>query len=157
MIVWLYGLTQEEVQQVSPVLSFLEITIIDPMVCDKTPAFIVVGGDASQLPINTPVPLIFLGELDGSLLGAKNVWSLPLPWVQKTLTPILHSISKASKYPAQYGVDLNLHVKRLESLLIRQALVIANGVVSQAAQSLQIQRTTLIEKMRRYNIDKLEP
>jgi DNA-binding NtrC family response regulator len=28
--------------------------------------------------------------------------------------------------------------------------------VSKAAQNLQIQRTTLIEKMRRYNIDKSE-
>lgn len=58
--------------------------------------------------------------------------------------------------PQPSGVNLNLHIRHLESLLIRRALLSAQGVVSKAAQSLQIQRTTLIEKMRRYNIDKSE-
>ena len=40
----------------------------------------------------------------------------------------------------------------VEIALIRRALVDANGVVAHAAQRLQIRRTTLAEKMKRYGI-----
>jgi sigma-54 specific flagellar transcriptional regulator A len=40
--------------------------------------------------------------------------------------------------------------------LIQQALDDANGVVARAAEKLSIRRTTLVEKMRKYNINRKE-
>ena len=40
----------------------------------------------------------------------------------------------------------------LEQGLIQQALDDAGGVVARAAERLRIRRTTLVEKMRKYNI-----
>jgi sigma-54 specific flagellar transcriptional regulator A len=42
----------------------------------------------------------------------------------------------------------------LEQNLIKQALTECHGVVAQAARKLQLNRTTLVEKMRKYGLDK---
>ena len=54
------------------------------------------------------------------------------------------------------GINLKDYLANLESSLIRQALDDSNGVVARAAQKLQIRRTTLVEKMRKYNMHKKE-
>jgi sigma-54 specific flagellar transcriptional regulator A len=51
------------------------------------------------------------------------------------------------------GVDLKELVNRLETSLIEQALDLNNGVVARAAKSLGLQRTTLVEKMRKYGLE----
>jgi sigma-54 specific flagellar transcriptional regulator A len=53
--------------------------------------------------------------------------------------------------PAE-GVSLKEYLERVEIALIRRALHAADGVVAHAAESLQIRRTTLAEKMKRYGI-----
>jgi sigma-54 specific flagellar transcriptional regulator A len=50
------------------------------------------------------------------------------------------------------GVPLKEYLERVEVALIRRALHAADGVVAHAAESLQIRRTTLAEKMKRYGI-----
>jgi sigma-54 specific flagellar transcriptional regulator A len=50
------------------------------------------------------------------------------------------------------GIDLKAHLLDLESNLIRQALDEENGVVAHAAQRLNMRRTTLVEKMRKYGL-----
>ena len=50
------------------------------------------------------------------------------------------------------GIDLRQHIIDLESSLIHSALEDANGVVAHAASLLKMRRTTLVEKMRKYNI-----
>jgi sigma-54 specific flagellar transcriptional regulator A len=50
------------------------------------------------------------------------------------------------------GIPLKAYIENIEIALIRRALVDANGVVAHAAQRLQIRRTTLAEKMKRYGI-----
>jgi len=50
------------------------------------------------------------------------------------------------------GLDLRQHIIDLESSLIYSALEDANGVVAHAASLLKMRRTTLVEKMRKYNI-----
>jgi sigma-54 specific flagellar transcriptional regulator A len=50
------------------------------------------------------------------------------------------------------GLDLKDYLSQLEYLLIRQALDEADGVVAQAAKRLKMGRTTLVEKMRKYDI-----
>ncbi len=50
--------------------------------------------------------------------------------------------------------DLNAHLQNEERRIIAQALEASHGVVSKAARSINIKRTTFIDKMRKYNIDK---
>jgi DNA-binding NtrC family response regulator len=51
------------------------------------------------------------------------------------------------------GIDLNKLVSSLERHLIMQALEKARGVRSKAAQLLSLNRTTLLEKMKKMGID----
>lgn len=55
--------------------------------------------------------------------------------------------------PAE-GLDLKSYLADLEQKLIAKALEEANGVVSHAAKRLNIRRTTLVEKMKKYGINK---
>ncbi len=50
------------------------------------------------------------------------------------------------------GIDLKSHIQAIEIALIRQALRRAHGVVSKASELLALRRTTLVEKMRKYNL-----
>ena len=50
------------------------------------------------------------------------------------------------------GVPLKEYLERVEIALIRRALHASDGVVAHAADYLQIRRTTLAEKMKRYGI-----
>lgn len=53
------------------------------------------------------------------------------------------------------GINLKEQLLHLEQSLIKQALDECNGVVAQAARKLQLNRTTLVEKMRKYDLDKI--
>ena len=61
----------------------------------------------------------------------------------------------SSKLPAE-GVDLKDYLAQLECNLIEQALDAAEGVVAQAAKLLNLRRTTLVEKMRKYDMQRGE-
>ncbi|MEW6764623.1 MAG: sigma-54 dependent transcriptional regulator [Pseudomonadota bacterium] len=50
------------------------------------------------------------------------------------------------------GVDLKVLLEELEVRLIQQALDRTDGVVAQAARLLSVRRTTLVEKMRKYQL-----
>jgi sigma-54 specific flagellar transcriptional regulator A len=52
------------------------------------------------------------------------------------------------------GLDLKEHLANLEYLLIKQAIDDADGVVAHAAEKLKMRRTTLVEKMRKYDIQR---
>lgn len=52
------------------------------------------------------------------------------------------------------GVDLKDHIARMEMHLIQQALDRENGVVAKAAALLGLQRTTLVEKMKKLGIQR---
>ena len=52
------------------------------------------------------------------------------------------------------GIDLKAYLTNLEKDLISQALNYSDGVVARAAQRLHIRRTTLVEKMRKYQLMK---
>ena len=55
--------------------------------------------------------------------------------------------------PAE-GLDLKDYLGNLEQGLIQQALDEAGGVVARAAERLRIRRTTLVEKMRKYGMNR---
>jgi sigma-54 dependent transcriptional regulator, flagellar regulatory protein len=50
------------------------------------------------------------------------------------------------------GLDLRAHVAGIEESLIRQALDRSSGIVAQAARLLGLRRTTLVEKLRKFDI-----
>lgn len=52
------------------------------------------------------------------------------------------------------GIDLKDYLTNLERSLIQQALDDACGVVARAAEKLRIRRTTLVEKMRKYGLQR---
>lgn len=52
------------------------------------------------------------------------------------------------------GVDLKEHLETIEKSLIEQALSRNSGVVARAAETLGIRRTTLVEKMRKFGIQR---
>ena len=54
------------------------------------------------------------------------------------------------------GLNLKDYLTRLEKSLIQQALSDCNSVVARAADKLQIRRTTLVEKMRKYGLQRYE-
>lgn len=56
----------------------------------------------------------------------------------------------------QNGFDLREYLTNTEQAFIKQALDACEGVVAQAATYLGMRRTTLIEKMRKYNIRRYE-
>ncbi len=52
------------------------------------------------------------------------------------------------------GLDLKEHIASIEVRLIRAALERANGIVAHAAQLLCLRRTTLVEKLRKYGMNR---
>jgi sigma-54 specific flagellar transcriptional regulator A len=54
-------------------------------------------------------------------------------------------------FPGQ-GVDLKAHLTSIERDLIKGAMEQANGTVAEAARLLSLRRTTLVEKLRKYQI-----
>jgi len=52
------------------------------------------------------------------------------------------------------GIDLKQHLSDLEYSLIKQALDEADGVVAHAASRLRLRRTTLVEKLRKYGLQR---
>jgi len=70
-----------------------------------------------------------------------------LPMVETTVAPAGTSPRLTSE-----GLDLKEHLAHIEMALIRQALERAGGVVAHAAKILHLQRTTLVEKLRKYGM-----
>ncbi len=61
--------------------------------------------------------------------------------------------STAPRLPKE-GIDLKEHLNNLECNLIKQALEDSGGVVAHAAQRLNLRRTTLVEKLRKYGLQR---
>jgi sigma-54 specific flagellar transcriptional regulator A len=54
----------------------------------------------------------------------------------------------------EQGIDLREYITKLEMSLIHQALNDCGGVVARAADKLCVRRTTLVEKMRKYDMQR---
>ncbi|MBT8151571.1 MAG: sigma-54 dependent transcriptional regulator [Gammaproteobacteria bacterium] len=67
--------------------------------------------------------------------------------------PSTASMDDRPLLPAE-GIDLKAYVSSLEQHLIQQALDDAGGVVARAAEKLAVRRTTLVEKMRKYEMNR---
>lgn len=60
-----------------------------------------------------------------------------------------------SRLPKE-GINLREHMNQIETALIKQALEEENGIVAHAAKRLTLGRTTLVEKMRKFDIQRTE-
>jgi len=63
--------------------------------------------------------------------------------------------AEISQLPSD-GIDMKKYLTSIEISLIEQALSKANNVVARAASMLHMRRTTLVEKMRKYEIDRAD-
>ncbi|HEX7817091.1 sigma-54 dependent transcriptional regulator [Dyella sp.] len=79
-----------------------------------------------------------------SLMDDRHVISAPTNGPMQT-------IDSAMQLP-EGGLDLKDHLADIEIGLIRQALDATDGVVAHAAKLLRMQRTTLVEKLRKYGL-----
>lgn len=73
---------------------------------------------------------------------------------QRAVSHIVNQVTSQDVLPEE-GIDLKAHLLDLESNLIKQALEESNGVVAHAAQRLNMRRTTLVEKMRKYGLHRM--
>jgi sigma-54 specific flagellar transcriptional regulator A len=76
--------------------------------------------------------------------------SFPDPGFEASLD-LFGPVAAHQRLPRE-GLDLKDYLGQLEYALICQALDEADGVVAQAAKRLKMGRTTLVEKMRKYDI-----
>jgi sigma-54 specific flagellar transcriptional regulator A len=67
--------------------------------------------------------------------------------------PMQYALDSEPRLP-RGGLDLKEHLSNLEVGYIKQALDDANGVVAQAAKRLGMRRTTLVEKLRKYGLQR---
>ena len=77
-----------------------------------------------------------------------------MPDVEK---PIPHPTHYKQWFSYFDTIDLRKHLRDVEVVLIEAALEKTEGMVSQAASSLKLRRTTLIEKMKKLMIEKPTP
>jgi len=63
------------------------------------------------------------------------------------------SIAQTPRLPSE-GIDLKAHLANLEMDLIKQALDECDGIVAHAAKRLNMRRTTLVEKLRKYGLQR---
>lgn len=64
-----------------------------------------------------------------------------------------HTTITAPRLPSD-GLDLKAHLNTLEQSLIQQALDESDGIVAHAAKRLHMRRTTLVEKLRKYGLQR---
>ncbi|MEL7449325.1 MAG: sigma-54 dependent transcriptional regulator [Pseudomonadota bacterium] len=62
------------------------------------------------------------------------------------------ALAEASRLPEE-GINLKAHMQSLEQQLIRQALSNCNGTVAEASRMLNVRRTTLVEKLRKFRMN----
>ena len=100
--------------------------------------------------------------------GVVDIGDLPEKFQTDTIAPETARLSediRTSAQPMHYqleaeprlprgGLDLKEHLSNLEVGFIKQALDDANGVVAQAAKRLGMRRTTLVEKLRKYGLQR---
>jgi len=82
--------------------------------------------------------------------SAESDHALPMVTVHGDEDGTIQSVPRLPKE----GIDLKAHLSEMELSLIKQALDDSGGVVAHAAKSLKMRRTTLVEKLRKYGIQR---
>ena len=89
---------------------------------------------------------------------AEGVEPIEVPETPEPAEPVQEApgaVPVAAGFPEE-GLDLRAHLAEMEMQLIESALDQADGVVAHAAKLLKTRRTTLVEKMRKYGVQRAE-
>jgi sigma-54 specific flagellar transcriptional regulator A len=94
-------------------------------------------------------------QIEGS--GRDESFAMPElePELSIASEPLAVPAAATTSLPAE-GLDLKEHLARIEQEYIQQAMDAADGVVAHAATLLGMRRTTLVEKMRKYGMQRAE-
>jgi len=84
--------------------------------------------------------------------NAVNQQSNDMSFIRQT--PFERTMSSLQEQQSNSVNDLNAHLQNEERRIIEHALQTSHGVVSRAARSINIKRTTFIDKMHKYDIAK---
>jgi sigma-54 specific flagellar transcriptional regulator A len=103
------------------------------------------GNLVERLAVMYPGRTVRAADLPAQYVRLAPVIEFPQPMAQRIS-------SDGGVKLTQEGIDLREHLAGIEIALIRQALARADGVVAHAAKILKLQRTTLVEKLRKYGM-----
>lgn len=96
-------------------------------------------------------------QMEGvDMSGEPSMPDIAAPAPEEAAGVALTQATSASGELPDEGVDLKEHLAELERGYIQQALERVDGVVSQAAKLLNIRRTTLVEKMKKYGLQRAD-
>ena len=114
-----------------------------------------------RLAIQFPNELVSTSELPARYLGEPGLPGSPRPAIATSSNLISRDdgsvdnrMDNATARLPVNGIDLKDYLGRLERSLIEQALEDTDSVVARAADRLHVRRTTLVEKMRKYGIER---
>jgi sigma-54 dependent transcriptional regulator, flagellar regulatory protein len=93
----------------------------------------------------------------GEIMDAEGVEQLlgHAPPKPRSNAVVMPEITAPARDPFDHPIDLKAQIESIELDRIRIALERAEGVISEAARMLTLKRTTLIEKMRKYGVERL--
>jgi sigma-54 specific flagellar transcriptional regulator A len=109
---------------------------------------------AETTPAGILDPLAELKLLESAAPTSAAVPSAALPSAALPITPLADTaqdLAGGGDLPPG-GLDLRAYLENLERRLITQALASAGGTVAHAARLLGLRRTTLVEKLRKYDL-----
>ncbi len=107
-----------------------------------------------RLAILYPYGVVDIKDLPEKFRAGVDIGSASIDLPQVTLADTGgDAVRNAARLP-HGGIDLKEHLSHLEQDLIRQALDESGGVVAHAAKRLKMRRTTLVEKLRKYGMQR---
>ncbi|HZF97664.1 MAG TPA: sigma-54 dependent transcriptional regulator, partial [Pseudoxanthomonas sp.] len=102
-------------------------------------------------------PEVLPDESMGAVEPAPAAAAMPaagIPAVLANALPVSDAAAGGEPRLPDDGINLREHIAQIEVNLIRDALDRAGGVVAHAAQLLGLRRTTLVEKLRKYGVER---
>jgi sigma-54 specific flagellar transcriptional regulator A len=106
-----------------------------------------------RLVIMYPFGIVDMHDLPEKFRVDKGDMASSLPVDLDVERDVSYDVWAAPRLPRE-GLDLKEHINNLEYNLIKQALDDAGGIVAHAANRLKLRRTTLVEKMRKYGLQR---
>ena len=100
-----------------------------------------------RLVVSKPHATVYAVDLPTEISGMEPTASLEVAGIEGPLGRPLCD----TRLPEE-GISLREHIEQVERELIMEALAMAEGVVAKAAKLLGVQRTTLVEKIRRHGL-----
>ncbi|WEN14613.1 sigma-54 dependent transcriptional regulator [Rhodanobacter sp. AS-Z3] len=101
---------------------------------------------------SSDLPEKYRGPLDAGEVHGAALLAMMDAETQTVGENAAHASHGSERLLPEDGLDLKDHLADIEVCMIRQALDVSGGVVAHAARLLHMQRTTLVEKLRKYGL-----